>query len=516
MTLASVLQARTQAVQVPPQHVWEGMAQYTPEAAELACHSLDIASAESYFARVRVNSGGTLSPFKCACLDCVLPNVTPLQASAQGCNDRQRELNVSADMSMYILQSGAASRDAQQGAAQRTARLALTMAAAAAADSAAGTLHASTPQPTSQAAQGPLPLHTLAGLPTGPAAALPGSSAVPAARPAAVGPAQGLLGSLGMPQAMPASFGSAAAQHPSQAPSALQGLAAPLLRATAGLPVQGAAAMQSASMLRPGIPPGLGSQAPSSYGMNNRGPILGTGLPSMPGHGTAQPPQWSGAAGGPGILHRMPPPSDVRQYSSAPGNPSLAHTAGLGQPVSAVQPQRPAMAPPVLPSPGQLPVSASLSNVVRHSASNSGPPGLSSHAGVPASGSSGAQQGASQHRSGALQLPVAMNELDSRLQHPQKVVQQPQSAPSQTRETERSHMQRSAKHSESSLADSSGNTLPGMNGHHNRDQPRNIPNGVYEKGTSREGVSREHEHARPEHGHAASKGRPPEVEAGYS
>ena len=168
MTLASVLQARTQAVQVPPQHVWEGMAQYTPEAAELACHSLDIASAESYFARVRVNSGGTLSPFKCACLDCVLPNVTPLQASAQGCNDRQRELNVSADMSMYILQSGAASRDAQQGAAQRTARLALTMAAAAAADSAAGTLHASTPQPTSQAAQGPLPLHTLAGLPTGP------------------------------------------------------------------------------------------------------------------------------------------------------------------------------------------------------------------------------------------------------------------------------------------------------------------------------------------------------------
>lgn len=42
-----------QAVQVPPHHVWEAMAQYAPEAAELACHSLDIASAESYFASVR-------------------------------------------------------------------------------------------------------------------------------------------------------------------------------------------------------------------------------------------------------------------------------------------------------------------------------------------------------------------------------------------------------------------------------------------------------------------------------
>ena len=40
-------------MQVPPQHAWEAMAQYAPEAAELACQSLDIASAQSYFAGVR-------------------------------------------------------------------------------------------------------------------------------------------------------------------------------------------------------------------------------------------------------------------------------------------------------------------------------------------------------------------------------------------------------------------------------------------------------------------------------
>ena len=416
-------------------------------------------------------------------------------------------------------------RDAQQGAAQKTARLALTMAAAAAADSAAGTLHASTPQPSSQAAQGPMPLHTLAGLPTGQAAALLGSSAVPAARPILGGPAQGLLGSLGIPQAMPASYNiapaaAAAAQRPQQAPGTLPASGAPVQRATAGQPFQGAAAMQSASMLRPSFPLGLGSQAPGSYSMDSRASVLGTGLPSMPGHGTAQAPQWSAAAGAPGILHRMPPPSDMRQYSSAPSHPSLAHTAGQGQPVNAAQPHRPAMAPPALLSPGQPPASASPSNVVRHSASDNGPQGLNSHAGVPAPGST-VQQGAAPHGLGAPQLPRAVNEHASRgQQHAQKAMQQPQSAPGQPHETERSNLQRAAKHSESSLAevqaDSSGNARPGMNGHHNSDHPRNIPNGVYERGTLREGVSKEHEHARPERGHAASKGRPPEVEAGYS
>ena len=47
------MQVRTPSVQVPPQHAWEAMAQYAPEAAELACQSLDIASAQSYFAVVR-------------------------------------------------------------------------------------------------------------------------------------------------------------------------------------------------------------------------------------------------------------------------------------------------------------------------------------------------------------------------------------------------------------------------------------------------------------------------------
>ena len=513
------MQARTQAVQVPPQHVWEGMAQYAPEAAELACHSLDIASAESYFARVSVHTC-TLLALKIARRNSVLPSIIAWQAFARGCNGRDWALNGSADVSMYIVQPGAALRDAQQGAAQKTARLALTMAAAAAADSAAGTLHASTPQPNPQAAQGPLPLHTLAGLPTGQAAALPGSSAMPAARPVLGGPAQGLLGSMGMPQAMPASYGTAAAaaaQRPQQAPGTLPGSGAPLQRTTAGRPFQGAVAMQSASMLRPSFPPGLGSRTPGSHGMSSAAPIMGAGLPSMPGHGTAQPPQWSGAAGGHGDT--IPPPSDNRQYSSAPSHPSSAHAAGQGQQVNAVQPHRAAMMPPALHNAGQPPVSASPGNLVRLPASSNGPPGLSSHAGVPAHGSA-AQQGAPQHGLGASQLPRAVDGHDSRVQHPQKAMQQPQSAPGQMHETEHSHMRRSAKHSDSSLlevqAPSSGSTPPGMNGHHNSSHPRNIPNGVYERGTSRQGVSKEREHARPEHGHAASKGRPPEVEAGYS
>jgi hypothetical protein len=46
------LQGRSPVAAQVPQHAWEGMAQFAPEAAELACHSLDIASAESYFFKV--------------------------------------------------------------------------------------------------------------------------------------------------------------------------------------------------------------------------------------------------------------------------------------------------------------------------------------------------------------------------------------------------------------------------------------------------------------------------------
>ena len=58
------MQARTPAVQVPPQHAWEAMAQYAPKSAELACQSMDIASAHSYFVGVRgcVNLPAGLSP----------------------------------------------------------------------------------------------------------------------------------------------------------------------------------------------------------------------------------------------------------------------------------------------------------------------------------------------------------------------------------------------------------------------------------------------------------------------
>ena len=71
------MQGRTQAVLSPPLHVWEGLAQYAPEAAELACHSLDIASAESYFVRVRAFSDLRSYPSVfCICVAVKFPSLT--------------------------------------------------------------------------------------------------------------------------------------------------------------------------------------------------------------------------------------------------------------------------------------------------------------------------------------------------------------------------------------------------------------------------------------------------------
>ena len=43
------MQGRGKAVTAPPQWVWDGLAHYTPEAAELACQATDLATAERYF-----------------------------------------------------------------------------------------------------------------------------------------------------------------------------------------------------------------------------------------------------------------------------------------------------------------------------------------------------------------------------------------------------------------------------------------------------------------------------------
>ena len=417
-------------------------------------------------------------------------------------------------------QPGAALREGQHSGVSKTARLAVTMAAAAAADSAAGTFHASTPQPSSQAAQGTLPLHALAGLPTGQAAARPGSAAVASARPALVGPAQGLLSSLGLPQAMPASFGVAAApaQHTPQALSTLQGSRAP-----PGEAPPAAGGTQSNPMSRAGVPPALGSQAPGRQGMSSSGHMLGTGLPSMPEHGSSQPTQQGGAAGALGDLHGVPAQPGVGYHtglpSSPPSNPSIACFAAQGLPVNAIHPHPAGIAPPAPLNAGQRPVSAFLGNMIRHPASNDRAAAVHGHAGSPSHGPT-AQQGISQHPSGAALQPSAASLHGSRLQRTRQSSQQPHPAARQMHDADQSHLQKSAKQSKSSLlevqADSLGNSRPDMNGHPHSDQPRRIPNGVYEHGTLREGVSKEHEHARSEHGHAAAKGRPPEVEAGYS
>ena len=418
--------------------------------------------------------------------------------------------------STNAVQPGPAMREVQQGGAQTTARLALTMAAAAAADSAAGTLHASTPQPRSQAAQGPLPLHALAGLPTGHALPLPGSLAVGHARPVALGPAQGLLSSLGKPQGMPASLGIAAtaAQHPPQALGALQGSTASLLGVPAGQPVQRASATQSAPTHWAGVLPAIGSQ-----GTTSSAPLLGTGLPSMAEYGSRQPTQRGGVAGAPASLHSLPLPSDMGQSTRATRHPSIAYSAPHGTPLNAAQSHTAAMGPPVVLSAGQPPSSAGLDNTARQPASNSGAADVSSYAGLPAPASN-ALQGTSQRPLGPLMQPTAASEHESRLQDTAHGSRHPQSAPGQVHGTEHSRLQKVAKHSEGSLlelqADSYGNGRPDMNGHHHSDKSRKLPNGVYEQGMSRERVSKDHEHARSEQGHAASKGRPPEVEAGYS
>lgn len=43
-------QGRGRAVTAPPFYVWEGLAQFAPEATELACQAADFASAAQYFA----------------------------------------------------------------------------------------------------------------------------------------------------------------------------------------------------------------------------------------------------------------------------------------------------------------------------------------------------------------------------------------------------------------------------------------------------------------------------------
>ena len=134
-----------------------------------------------------------------------------------------------------------------------------------------------------------------------------------------------------------------------------------------------------------------------------------------------------------------------------------------------------------------------------------------------------ALQGASEHPA-RLSQQAAASRHESSFQHIWETAEKPQSAPGQVQEAERSCPQKPNKHGESGLlavqADSSAKAHPdvhgGVNGHHCSELPRSVPNGVCEQGGLRGGVSKEHEHVKVEHGHPASKGRPPEVEAGYS
>jgi len=436
----------------------------------------------------------------------------------------------------------------QAGGAQRTARLALMMAAAAAADSAAGVFHASISQPIPQTAQGPLPLHSLAGLPTGQAPALPGnpaagqgmlgtsgvvqglpgsSAGLPTglaagyARPAALGRAQGMLGSLGMAPDILASLGvsAAAAQQTLQAP--LQASAVASLgpggpfRALPeagflGQPLQGPSRMQSAAF---GFPQALVGQAPGS--MSSSAHLTSRGVPAMPWPKLPQslPGGEAAAASGPTSAPQHQP--DMRQAKLPSSKAPFAQTAAQGRPGMPVQPYKAVMTPPSVSSAGPRPPAVSLGPMQSGPANSNGALGYHMHAGLPAP-SPLALQGRS------LLSPMPSSQAAPQLSEQNS--SHSQATQGRVHKADCSTPQKSGKGSEGNLrevqADSSGKAQPSnhgtMNGHHHNASVRDLPNGAYEQGGVREKASQEHEQAKSEHGHAASEGRPPEVEAGCS
>lgn len=423
------------------------------------------------------------------------------------------------------------------------------MAAAAAADSAAGVFQASISQPSPQAAQGPPPVYSLAGLPTRQVPALPGNSAAgpgmlgtsglvqglpgssaglptgPAAgyaRPAALGPAQGMLGRLGMAPGMPTSLGvsAAAAQHTVQAPvqaSAAASLGPDVLfRASPapgflGQPMQGAGGMQSAAF---GFPQALAGQAPGIHSMSSSAHFSGRGVPAMPWPKLPQSLPGGEAAAASGSTSAPQHQPDMRQANLPSSNAPFAQTAAQGRPGMPVQQYKAVIPPPSESSAGPRPP-ASLGPVQSGPASSNGALGYHMHAGLPAPSPL------------ALEGKVLLSPMPSSQATPQLSEQNSshsQAAQGRVHKADCSTLQKSGKGSEGNLrkvqADSSGKAQPSnhgtMNGHHHNAYVRDLPNGAYEQGGVREKASQEHEQAKSEHGHASSEGRPPEVEAGCS
>ena len=318
--------------------------------------------------------------------------------------------------------------------------------------------------------QGPLPLHTGAGLSTPQTPALPASAAD---LPMAAVPGSGTPGILAGPAGLySGSLGASASQT-----------------------------IQHTGMTAPA--PALGP-APGQFSMSSSGHMRGSGQHSVPEQ--RQGPYTGGgpAAASPGAVSAAQESQlDSRQQ------PTAAHL----RPEETKQTGGVAAAPLPGSSTGTQILAGNPGHMQRHPSADTGSPGLQSHPGLPAAPQY-ALPGRFEQTAGA-----ALGQSAGRgAQHDPQSSQEPQSAQGLVHGS--SQTQKSVKGGDGLLdvqADSSAkaqaNSHGAVNGHH---RVSSVPNGAFKQSAVRGSASEEHEYARSDHGHGSAKGRPPEVEAAYS
>ena len=316
--------------------------------------------------------------------------------------------------------------------------------------------------------QGPLPLHTGAGLSTPHTPALPASAA---ALPMAAVPGSGTPGMLAGPAGLySGSLGASASQT-----------------------------IQHTGMAAPA--PALGP-APGQLSMSSSSHMTGSGQHSVPGQ--RQGPYTSGGpvAASPGAVTAAPKSQlDSRQQ------PTAAHL----RPEETKQTVGAAAAPLPGSSTGAQVLAGNPGHMQRHPSADTGSPGLQSHPGLPAAPQY-VLPGSFELSAGAALCQSA----GSGDQHDPQSSQELHSAQGLVHGY--SQTQKSVKGGDGLLdvqADSStkaqANSHGAVNGHH---RVSSVPNGAFKQSAVRGSASEEY--ARSDHGHGSAKGRPPEVEAAYS
>lgn len=350
-------------------------------------------------------------------------------------------------------------------------------------------------------AQGSGLLHGLAGLPTGAPASLPSIAAAGHAQPipnyllqsmpgtAVPGAQQQVL----QPHTLPHSVAAASLAMPVPGralPVSAPGQMRPLhgLAAAAGMqPFQhhpGAVHSNAELHAATAAPADFVGQMPAhQLSMSSSAPVLGSGQPNLPQLTGAGPaPALPGASTG--LLQQPDIRQPVMTSSSVPGGHAAAHVSPAA------------------------PVQASTAAVPAYMASSMAPLFLSGKAAQlqsrPMAGS-GAQDLHSDPGSQSQSSPHDRHN-SQRAQGPCSQIQKPVKGGDGLHDVQ-------ANSSAVDQAESHG----ALNGHHHKSQPSGrvgVPNGAYEQGPMRSSASGQHGYTKSEHG--SEKGRPPEVEAGYS